>query len=259
MPIIAPTKDNMIIGSDGEMSLDPTIAKRYMLSIENLAWRGAKVFLPCGETGPNGGRIMWFPPYNISFSDNTTVNWTTNDFVGRPEPIYTYNNTSRSGSLGFQLVVDHPSIVNHFNSDIYNGQGYGLGEGELEAFFDDCVNYPIEDLLIKYKQFASDEIANLKALISGNKTTLDLIYSGNPKVYYDNDLPGNCTMVDISQRRTNVRCLSTFEDPNLTNLYTNYLNREVDYSTQNQLNSWGDSATTKTFFSEKTSLDIGCY
>lgn len=250
MPIIAPTKQNSIIDENGERILDPTIAKRYMLSIENLAWRGAKVFLPCGEVGPNGGRIMWFPPYGITFSENNTVNWTTNEFIGRPEPIYTYNNSSKSGSLGFKLVVDHPSIVNHFNSAEFNPQKYGKGDYELEAFFDDCVNYPIEDLLLKYKEFTSDEINNLTALINKNKITLDLIYSGNPKVYYDNDLPGNCTLVDIDNRSTNIRCSATFEDPNLTNLYLNYLTREVDYLTQNTINSWGDSATTTTFFSQ---------
>jgi hypothetical protein len=252
MPIIAPTKQNSIVNEFGESTLDPTIAKRYMLSIENLAWRGAKVFLPCGEIGPNGGRIMWFPPYGISFSDNTTVNWTTNDFVGRPEPIYTYNNSSRSGSLGFKVVVDHPSIVNHFNNDIYNerknGVYVGRGDGELEAFFADCVNYPIEDLLKKYKQFSEAEIANLKALIKSNKATLDLIYSGNPKVYYDNDLPGNCTAA--SDRETNPGCLPDYEDPDLEKLKDNYLFREIVYITYNQINDWGDSATTQTFFSE---------
>ena len=256
IPIIAPTKQNSIIDEYGERTLDPTIAKRYMLSIENLAWRGAKVFLPCGEVGPNGGRIMWFPPYNISFSDNTTVNWTTNEFVGRPEPIYTYNNSSRSGSLGFKIVVDHPSIVNHFNSGIYNYKNpstsvpYGTADGELEAFFADCVNYSVEDLLKKYKQFTSDEINNLVALINKNKSTLDLIYSGNPKVYYDNDLPGNCTMVDKDNRLSNIRCSDTFADPDLKGLYMNYLIREGDYLFQNQDNSWGDSDATKTFFTD---------
>lgn len=249
MPIMAPTKQNSIIDENGERVLDPTIAKRYMLSIENLAWKGSKIFLPCGEVGPNGGRIMWFPPYNISFSENNSANWTTNEFIGRPEPIFTHNNSMKSGSLGFQLVVDHPSLVNHFNSDL-NTEGYGKSDGELEAFFDDCINYPIEVLLQKYKQFTSDEINNLTALINKNKTTLDLIYSGNPKVYYDNDLPGNCTLVNINERGSNIRCSSKFEDPDLNNLYTNYLVREVDYLIENQNNEWGDVNSTTTFFNQ---------
>ena len=246
MPIIAPTKQNSTINENGERTLDPTIAKRYMLSIENLAWKGAKVFLPCGEIGPNGGRIMWFPPYNISFSENNSANWTTNDFVGRPEPIYTYNNSSKSGSLSFKLVVDHPSIINHFNNDIYNEQGYGKGDGELEAFFDDCVNYPIEDLLSKYKQFTSDEINNLSALINKNKTTLDLIYSGNPKVYYDNDLPGDCTAGTIPNG-----CSANYSEDNLQKLFDNYISMSATYISENSKSSnssWSDLAGTQEFF-----------
>lgn len=243
MPIIGPTKQNSTINENGERTLDPTIAKRYMLSIENLAWKGAKVFLPCGEIGPNGGRIMWFPPYNISFSENNTVKWETNEFVGRPEPIYTYNNSSKSGSLGFKLVVDHPSIVNHFNSDTFNEQGYGRGDFELEAFFDDCVNYPIEDLLVKYKQFTSDEINNLTALFNKNKTTLDLIYSGNSKVYYDNDLPGNCTA-----SRTFLECSGSYTEDNLEKLFDEYVGRSATYISENNGVSWGDTASVNDFF-----------
>jgi hypothetical protein len=250
IPIIAPTKQNILSNENGEMGLDPTISKRYMLSIENLAWRGSKIFLPCGEQGSNGGRLMWFPPYNISFTDNNSANWTENTFMGRPEPIYTYNNSSRSGTLDFDIVVDHPSIVNHFNSDVYNGEGYGRSDGELEAFFDDCINYPIENLLSKYKQFTSDEIINLLALIEKNKITLDVIYSGNSKVYYDNDLPGSCTTFPLSQRSTKAECKSTYEDTNLSKLVDDYQNRYSDYLTNNIINDWGDSDSVNTFFNE---------
>jgi hypothetical protein len=248
MPIIAPTKQNSIVNEFGERTLDPTIAKRYMLSIENLAWRGAKVFLPCGEVGPNGGRIMWFPPYNISFSENNTVNWTTNEFVGRPEPIYTYNNSSRSGSLGFKLVVDHPSIVNHFNSDTFNPQKYGLGDGELEAFFADCLNYPIEELLKKYKDLSYDEAMELTTLINKNKLVLDIIYSGNPKVYYHNDLPGNCT----DKKKTSPNgCDANYVEDSLLKLVDEYKEMSSTYISENSKPSnvsWGDLQKTNEFF-----------
>jgi hypothetical protein len=51
-------------------------AKKYMFSIENLAWRtsdksGFTVLdLPYCERGPNGGRVMWFPPYDLKVSEN---------------------------------------------------------------------------------------------------------------------------------------------------------------------------------------------
>jgi hypothetical protein len=52
-----------------------------MFSIENLAWRTSSRpgftydELPVCEKGPNGGRVMWFPPYDLKFSDSSTANW----------------------------------------------------------------------------------------------------------------------------------------------------------------------------------------
>ena len=95
-------------------------AKRYMLSIENLAWYDVRDMLPKGELGPGDlitgkkGRIMWFPPYDIQFSESTSVEWETNKFIGRGEPIYTYNNTERTGNLSFKIIVDHSTYTNTF-------------------------------------------------------------------------------------------------------------------------------------------------
>jgi hypothetical protein len=46
--------------------------------------------LPVCERGPNGGRVMWFPPYGLTFTESVSANWNANEFLGRPEPIYTY-------------------------------------------------------------------------------------------------------------------------------------------------------------------------
>lgn len=92
--------------------------KECMFSIENLAWKGYDPYsfeqaLSWEQRGPNGGRIMWFPPYGIEFNETTNVNWTEHQFIGRGESIYTYTNTSRTGTLSFLLLVDHPSIVDY--------------------------------------------------------------------------------------------------------------------------------------------------
>ena len=55
---------------------------------------------------------MWFPPYDMKVSEQNSADWTANQFLGRPEPIYTYNNTTRQGNLNWKIVVDHPSILN---------------------------------------------------------------------------------------------------------------------------------------------------
>jgi hypothetical protein len=103
----------------------------YMFSIENLAWKDSPHYfrLPNCEKGPHGGRIMWFPPYDINFTDNTSINWDTTNFIGRAEPIYTYNNTERTGTLGFSIVVDHPSILNTIKNEF---------SVNLESFFAGC-------------------------------------------------------------------------------------------------------------------------
>jgi len=97
--------------------------KKYMFSIENLAWDGYSQNLIPEEIG-NGdpisgkrGRIMWFPPYEMAFTDNTSVNWEKTDFIGRGEPIYTYNNTTRNGTLQFKIIIDHPSYLNSLKGE----------------------------------------------------------------------------------------------------------------------------------------------
>ena len=70
---------NLVMDTAGGVSY----AKKYMFSLENLAWRtsatpGFSVSeLPICERGPNSGRIMWFPPYGLTFN---TDGWSTTIF-----------------------------------------------------------------------------------------------------------------------------------------------------------------------------------
>ena len=109
-----------------------TTYKKYMLSLENLAWSDDLADLPMQEIGPgdlvNGrkGRIMWFAPYDLSFDENISTQWNDVTFLGRGEPLFTYNNTQRTGTLKFKIVVDHPRIINEYR---------GRQDKELEKFF----------------------------------------------------------------------------------------------------------------------------
>lgn len=143
-PIFAPyyVNDRSVMEKDS--------IKRCMFSIENLAWKdiipdstlirkdgdektGSAEFLPgiigtrtvgnahgFGQTltpeqrGPNGGRIMWFPPYNLKFNEQAHARWNENEFIGRGEKIYSYVNSERTGTLSFTILVDHPSIINEW-------------------------------------------------------------------------------------------------------------------------------------------------
>ena len=128
--------------------------KKCMFSIENLAWKGTYNSwntddingLSKEQKGPLGGRIMWFPPYDLRFNETTQANWQTNEFIGRGEPMYTYANTVRSGTLSFKLLIDHPAILDYWerrngkrdsveNSGIDNVESK---EQELLRFFAGC-------------------------------------------------------------------------------------------------------------------------
>jgi len=126
-----PSDDNNIGIRDGKIVNDGNDVKRYMFSIENLAWTEApeKIGLEPCEIGPNGGRIMWFPPYDINFTDNTTANWDSTVFIGRAEPIYTYNHTERKGTLSWTILTDHPSVLNDLKKE---------AEDRIWKFFAGC-------------------------------------------------------------------------------------------------------------------------
>ena len=114
--------------------------KKCMFSIENLAWKDEKSVkseydengLSPEQKGPLGGRIMWFPPYDLSFNEDVSVNWNSNQFIGRGEKVYTYTDTERRGTLNFTLLIDHPSILDYWTRHKRNGmknQGVQLADG----------------------------------------------------------------------------------------------------------------------------------
>ena len=141
---IAPTYgDNSTTMPTGES------VKKYMFSIENLAWRNQPELqdLPPCEKGPNGGRIMWFPPYDLQTTDTSAADWNSTKFIGRTEPIYTYNSTDRIGTLAFKIVVDHPSILN------------AIIQTETPFLFDRSADVLIESFLAGCKKYDLYELA----------------------------------------------------------------------------------------------------
>ena len=145
------------IGSNIDDTVDSKNVKKYMFSIENLAWRGAPELdtLPMSEKGPNGGRVMWFPPYDISISDTNSTQWSPTTFLGRTEPIYTYNSTERMGSLSFKIVVDHPSILNVIVDKELKSVPDQSADSVIESFIAGCSEFDIYELADKYGDFLS--------------------------------------------------------------------------------------------------------
>jgi hypothetical protein len=179
IPKIAWERDGVIeneiirnkINGLSKVNIGPKHIIPYMFSIENLAWKDSphQRKLPLCEQGPHGGRIMWFPPYNINFTDNTSINWDTTTFIGRGEPIYTYNHTERTGTLSFTIIVDHPSIVNKlkegaFSTTTIDESGNEVkvsGSQNLETFFAGCSTEEIKTIVKEaFKEIIPPDVLN---------------------------------------------------------------------------------------------------
>jgi hypothetical protein len=235
-------------------SNDPTSTpKKYMFSIENLAWRTSSKEgfryedLPNCEKGPNGGRIMWFPPYNLKFNDSSTPTFNPTSFLGRPEPIYTYRDTTRTGSLSWDIIVDHPSILNLIvNKQLANADKNRVNS-IIDSFFAGCTKYDLYTLALKFNQIPISDLKFYQEIL--NETTdTDVVktvieetpaqnnpiktpektkdtsiddykkkYLGGIGFYFDNDVPGP------KDNRT------TESNTNFGDDYSQYINRKNTY------------------------------
>ena len=159
-------------------SMNNAYAKKYMFSLENLAWAtsnspGLAVSdLAVCERGPNGGRVMWFPPYNLVFNESVQASWNQNDFIGRPEPIYTYKNTSRTGTLTWDIVVDHPSVLNVIvNKVLANETNKTRIDSILDSFFAGCRKYDLYELAKKYYTINPNDLFQIQQAITSKEIT----------------------------------------------------------------------------------------
>ena len=153
--------------------------KKYMFSLENLAWRTSDRpgftynDLPDCEKGPNGGRIMWFPPYDLKFNDDSTANFNETSFLGRPEPIYTYKDTSRNGSLSWTIIVDHPSVLNTIIEKQLENASKERVEEIVNSFFAGCVKYDIYELAAKYNSIPPKDLFTYQQIINNPRLTTE--------------------------------------------------------------------------------------
>jgi hypothetical protein len=102
-------------------------------SIENLAYQinengdiqgtNHSLILPTCERGQQGGRLMWFAPYDVQFNETSTAGWDSTSIIGRGEPLHSYSSTERTGVLAFKMIVDYPQQIKD------------MGYGDLVRFF----------------------------------------------------------------------------------------------------------------------------
>ena len=185
-------KTQSVLDDNGFVKMSPISGdnskiKRYMFSIENLAWgEDTSLFdtlLPC-EVGANNGRVMWFPPYDLSFTDNTNAKWDSHEFIGRPEPMYTYNSSERTGNLSFKIIVDNPSAINSIRENYFTEEL----NNTVDSYFAGCID-EIPDEVIGILSVSEQEA--LKVAMAAEPTTkaIDPVAPYEPfSVYFLNDV-----------------------------------------------------------------------
>lgn len=166
-------------GFDGSTNIVPGkggfYAKKYMFSLENLAWKSSNTpgftynDLPYCERGPNGGRVMWFPPYDLKITEQNSAKWEENNFLGRPEPVYTYQNTTRSGTVSFKVIVDHPSILNLLVREKFKGMSDEESDNYINAFFSGCEDVDFYGLIRKYITLSQSEVQRIIDYLNASK------------------------------------------------------------------------------------------
>lgn len=171
-------------------------AKKYMFSLENLAWRTSSTpgytfsDLPVCERGPNGGRVMWFPPYALNFTETNTASWKDSSFIGRPEPVYTYSNTRRTGSLSWKIVVDHPSVLNLIvNKVLTNETNNARIDSMINSFFAGCLKYDLYELAEKYPLANPNELYNIQKELDLGQLSKEQLGSVKNTLTTGNDSP----------------------------------------------------------------------
>ena len=187
LPKIHPTMD--------ENKVDNT---DMMFSIENLAvnvinngnygiiddeWGSA---IPLCEVGPFGGRMMWFPPYNLEINENATAKYEPTVMIGRNEPMYNYMYSERGATLSFSLIIDYPEQLRNFKG--------GDRQREIAEFFafggeeyKDNTKKTIESLELKISRLQ----VQIDAIEGGGTVTAEPDFEDpNPVyVYFPNDVP----------------------------------------------------------------------
>lgn len=226
---------------------DGFYAKKYMFSLENLAWKSSNVpgftysDLPYCERGPSGGRVMWFPPYDLKVTEQTNAKWETNSFLGRPEPIYTYQDTERTGQISFKVIVDHPSILNLLVSEHFKDMSDEDSENAINAFFAGCKDLDFYTLINRYKTITPKDATTIIDYLNkgvGQQEIKDYTIEYEQPTDYDNSTLNNQKVLIQSKLaflndKPNAVSGKIFESTeSYVDLY-NFLKTQKDYSKNN--------------------------
>lgn len=172
--------------------------KNMMFSIENLAFQvnsdglilndyNKTYKIPKSEVGPFNGRLMWFPPYDISINESSNSNNPSIIFFGREEPVYNHTHTERTATISFTLLVDYPpQLKNYRGSDKYKkiAEFFAFGDVDEVQDSDDISNIELE---IKNYEKRIEEILGKK----NDKESVISLAKENVIISYPNDEPND--------------------------------------------------------------------
>ena len=241
-------RDNSVLNKNGFVNITPTSGngdvqkaidiKKCMFSIENLAWKNQSPIgsnqstanptqvksklgaLSNEQKGPNGGRIMWFPPYDLKFNEQVNVNWGHNEFIGRGEKIYSYTNTERAGTLSFTLLVDHPSILDMWKKNSMNEtDNVDDNEQKILRFFAGCGVLELNNKKLPIKEdVVTDNINDEEPVIPLN------IESDSKNLTFYVFFPNNYSGIDDYEKD-----MTQFDERHITNVME-YLSGDYEVS-----------------------------
>ena len=128
-------QNKYVIGINGDGS--PKVARQKFTIANPYKPIGAKSIL-FSILNHSSNEGFYFPPYISSYSDSYGASWNSINFLGRPEPIYTYNNSSREGTITFIVLTDYTQIVavgTDYSNDAMNLTGVFMNTHFTERDF----------------------------------------------------------------------------------------------------------------------------
>lgn len=183
LPKIHPTMDEEGINN-----------RDMMFSIENLAvvvnssgmiddeW-GSEI--PLCEVGPFGGRVMWFPPYNLEMNESSVAKYEPTVMIGRNEPMYNYMHSERNATITFTLLVDYPDQLKNFKGGDRQRQIAEFFAFGGEEYLDNS-RKTIESLDLKIAKLQ----LQINSIQGGTKMADPDVKNPSPlNLYFPNDVP----------------------------------------------------------------------
>ena len=181
-------KIHPIVNDDGKVD-----ARNMMFSIENLAVKVNEsgmiddeygTVIPEGEVGAFGGRVMWFPPYNLEFNETHNANYESTVMVGRNEPMYNYLHSERAGTIRFSLIIDYPPQISGYlglNKHKELSEFFAFGGYQDKKYFNDFAS-------LEFRKFELQK--RLQELSPAEKIIQTLTPNENElRVSFPNDIP----------------------------------------------------------------------